>query len=67
MTSSDTSAHVKTLTDMNAHYLCSAQNGDVKWYSEHLADDFRATLPDLKFRNKSEYMEMTAQPRGITG
>lgn len=67
MTSSDTSAHVKTLTDMNAHYLRSAQNGDVKWYSEHLADDFRATLPDLKFRNKSEYMEMTAQPRGITG
>jgi ketosteroid isomerase-like protein len=67
MTSSDTSAHVKTLTDMNAHFLRSAQNGDVKWYSEHLADDFRATLPDLKFRNKSEFLEMMAQPRGITG
>jgi hypothetical protein len=30
MTSSDTSAPVKTLTDMNAHFLRSAQNGDVK-------------------------------------
>lgn len=50
--SSNTKADVEILTDLNANYLRSDQSGDVKWYAEHLADDFTATLPDLKFRNK---------------
>jgi len=66
MTSSDAKADVGILTDLNAHFLRSVQNGDVKWYSEHLADDFTATLPDLSFRNKKEFLEMMAQPRGYT-
>jgi ketosteroid isomerase-like protein len=66
MINTDTSADLKILTDLNANYLRSDQNGDVKWYSEVLADDFMATLPDLKFRNKKEFLEMMAQPRGFT-
>ena len=54
--SSNTKADVEILTDLNANYLRSDQSGDVKWYAEHLADDFTATLPDL----------MMAQPRGFT-
>jgi ketosteroid isomerase-like protein len=66
MINTDTKADLKILTDLNANYLRSDQNGDVKWYSEILADDFMATLPDLKFRNKKEFLEMMAQPRGFT-
>jgi hypothetical protein len=66
MINTDTKADLKILTDLNANYLRSDQNGDVKWYSEILADDFMATLPDLQFRNKKEFLEMMAQPRGFT-
>jgi ketosteroid isomerase-like protein len=54
------------LTALNADYLASDQNGDVARYDEMLAEDFTATLPDLVFRDKKQFLEMMSQPRPFT-
>jgi ketosteroid isomerase-like protein len=43
------------------------QNSDVARYDEFLADDFTASLPDLVFRNRQEFLDLIAQPRPFTG
>lgn len=44
----------------------SDQNGDVARYRELLAEDFTASLPDLKLRDKVEFLAMMAEPRPFT-
>ncbi len=39
------------------------QNSDVARYDEFLAEDFTASLPDLVFRNRQEFLDLIAQPR----
>jgi ketosteroid isomerase-like protein len=56
----------KILRQLNHDYIRSDQNSDVARYSEFLAEDFTATLPDLVFRNRQEFLDLIAQPRPFT-
>jgi ketosteroid isomerase-like protein len=51
------------LRDLNDAYIHSDQNSDVARYDQFLADDFTASLPDLVFRNRQEFLDLIAQPR----
>jgi ketosteroid isomerase-like protein len=51
------------LRELNDAYLHSDQNSDVARYDEFLAEDFTASLPDLVFRNRQEFLDLIAQPR----
>ncbi|MGH3248997.1 MAG: nuclear transport factor 2 family protein [Trebonia sp.] len=62
----DQGSDEKVLRQLNDDYIHSDQNGDVARYEEFLAEDFTATLPDLAFRNRSEFLDLIAQPRPFT-
>lgn len=64
---SDLSTDEKILLGLNDDYIHSDQNSDVARYDEFLADDFTASLPDLVFRNRQEFLDLIAQPRPFTG
>ena len=50
----DTSQNdLEILAKLNADYLASDQNGDVRRYERILADDFMASLPDFLLRDSS--------------
>ncbi|HEY2241598.1 MAG TPA: nuclear transport factor 2 family protein [Streptosporangiaceae bacterium] len=51
------------LRDLNDAYIHSDQHRDVARYQEFLAGDFTASLPDLVFRNRQEFLDLIAQPR----
>ncbi len=51
------------LRRLNAEYIASDQGSDVARYDEFLAQDFTATLPDLVFRDRAQFLEMIARPR----
>lgn len=59
----DQSKDETILRDLNDAYIHSDQNSDVARYDEFLADDFTASLPDLVFRNRQEFLDLIAQPR----
>jgi hypothetical protein len=54
------------LRQLNADYIASDQGGNVARYDEFLAPDFTATLPDLIFRDRIQFLEMIARPRPFT-
>jgi ketosteroid isomerase-like protein len=64
---SDLGTDEKILRKLNDDYIHSDQHGDVARYEEFLAEDFTASLPDLVFRNRAEFLEMIARPRPFTG
>ena len=47
-----TQSDLEILTQLNADYLASDQNGDVQRYGQILAEDFMSSLPDCLLRNK---------------
>jgi ketosteroid isomerase-like protein len=51
------------LRELNDAYLHSDQNSDVARYDEFLAEDFTASLPDLVFRDRQEFLDLIAKPR----
>jgi ketosteroid isomerase-like protein len=59
-------ADEKILRQLNDDYLRSDQSSDVARYAEFLAEDFTATLPDLVFRDRGEFLDLIAQPRPFT-
>jgi ketosteroid isomerase-like protein len=63
----DLSTDEKILRQLNDDYIHSDQNSDVARYGEFLAEDFTASLPDLVFRNRQEFLDLIAQPRPFTG
>jgi ketosteroid isomerase-like protein len=54
---------LEILAKLNATYLASDQNSDVERYEEILADDFTASLPDYKLRDREQFLELIAAPR----
>jgi hypothetical protein len=48
----NTRSDLEILTQLNADYLASDQNGDVHRYEQILAEDFMASLPDFWLRDK---------------
>ena len=48
-----TQSDLEILTQLNADYLASDQNGDVQRYGQILAEDFMSSLPDFLLRSLS--------------
>ena len=61
-----TQKDLEILTQLNADYLASDQNGDVQRYGQILAEDFMSSLPDFLLRNKKQFLEMMTAPRPFT-
>ena len=47
---------LETLEALNRGYLLAAEKSDVAWYTEHLAEDYRATNPDGSFVDKAGFL-----------
>jgi ketosteroid isomerase-like protein len=56
-----------TLTALNADYINSVQNGDVKRFDEILAPEFYCTNPDGSFVDRAGFLAQTARPVTIKG
>src|SRR5262249_7810946 len=54
------------LPQLNADFLASAQNGDVRRFEQILAEDFMASMPDFLLRDKKQFLDMMAAPRPFT-
>jgi ketosteroid isomerase-like protein len=66
-TSPDPAEDEKILRQLNDDYIRSGQNSDVNRYDEFLAWDFTASLPDLVFRDRQQFLDLIGQPRPFTG
>ena len=60
------SSDVTTLHDLNRDYVRSVQTSDVQRFSEILADDFLASLPDGSLLDRRQFLEQTARPVTIS-
>jgi ketosteroid isomerase-like protein len=67
ITGSGAETDEQILLRLNDDYIHSDQYGDVARYEEFLAEDFTASLPDLVFRNRKEFLDLIVQPRPFTG
>ena len=54
----DTESDLEILTQLNADFVASAQNGDVRRFEQILAEDFMASLPDFLLRDKKQFLDM---------
>jgi ketosteroid isomerase-like protein len=46
----------RRLAELNEGYVRAAQNADVEWYREHLADDFLISTVDGSLSDKTEFL-----------
>jgi ketosteroid isomerase-like protein len=61
-----TQSDLEILTQLNADFVASAQNGDVHRLEQILADDFMTSLPDFLLHDKKQFLEIVAAPRQFT-
>lgn len=57
---------LQTLTTLNQGYLLAAEKSDVRWYAEHLTEDYRATNPDGSFVDKAGFLARIGRPHNVT-
>ena len=57
---------LETLEALNRGYLLAAEKSDVAWYTEHLAEDYRATNPDGSFVDKAGFLARIGRPHTPT-
>ena len=50
------------LTDLNRHYIRSVQESDVRWFGEHLSDDFLNSNPDGSLVDRVGFLKQIAPP-----
>ena len=60
-------ADLETLTALNADYIRSVQQGDVRRFDQILAEDFLCSNPDGSLVDKRQFLAQTARPVTITG
>ncbi|HJT08670.1 MAG TPA: nuclear transport factor 2 family protein [Stellaceae bacterium] len=60
-------ADLDTLTALNADYIRSVQQGDVRRFDQILAEDFLCSHPDGSLVDKRQFLEQTARPVTISG
>src|SRR5215213_8891909 len=53
---------LEVLQQLNRDYVRSAETSDVRWYDEHLADDFLASNPDGSLVDRAEFLARMARP-----
>jgi len=57
---------LKVLEALNRGYLLAAEKSDVAWYTEHLAEDYRASNPDGSFTDKPGFLARIGRPHAFT-
>ena len=57
-----TSRDLNTLQELNRGYIRSVQESDVRWFDEHLADDFVNSNPDCSFVERAGFLTQIARP-----
>src|SRR6266850_4338282 len=50
------------LEALNRGYVRAAETSDVRWYAEHLAEDFLASNPDGSLADRAGFLERMAKP-----
>jgi ketosteroid isomerase-like protein len=55
----------RVIEELNAHYIRAAEQGDVAWYEQHLADDFVTSSVDGSIVERTAFMQRIA--RGSPG
>lgn len=53
---------LETLRDLNQGYIRSVQQSDVRWFEEHLAQDFMNTNPDCTLADRAGFLAQIAKP-----
>jgi ketosteroid isomerase-like protein len=53
---------LEILLELNRNYVRSAQESDVKWYADHLADDFMSSTPGGALEDKAAFLARVAKP-----
>ena len=53
---------LQTLRALNQGYVRSAERSEVRWYEEHLADDFMSSNPDGALVDRAEFLARMARP-----
>jgi len=51
-----------TLRQINSGYIRSVQTSDVRWFDEHLAEDFMNSNPDGSLVDRAEFLAQIARP-----
>ena len=50
----------RVIEDLNAHYIRAAEQGDVGWYEQHLADDFVTSSVDGSIVDRAAFLQRSA-------
>ena len=57
----------EVLDKLNKGYVDSVQESDVRWFEEHLSDDFLNTNPDGTLVDRAGFLAQIAKPVAISG
>ena len=57
-----TSRDLDTLQELNRGYIRSVQESDVRWFDEHLSEDFVNSNPDCSFADRAGFLAQIARP-----
>ena len=55
-----------TLQELNRNYIRSVRTSDVRWFDEHLAEDFVNSNPDCSFVDRAGFLAQVARPSAVT-
>jgi ketosteroid isomerase-like protein len=58
---------LEVLAKLNEGYVASVQNSDVRWFDEHLSDDFLNTNPDGTLVGRAGFLAQIVRPQAIKG
>jgi len=61
------SIEVEILDKLNKGYVDSVQKSDVRWFDEHLAEDFVNSNPDGSIVDRAGFLAQIARPVAIKG
>ena len=61
------SSDLEVLEKLNEGYVACVQNSDVRWFDEHLSDDFLNTNPDGTLVDRAGFLAQIARPQAIKG
>jgi len=61
------SIDVEILDKLNKAYVDSVQKSDVRWFDEHLSEDFLNSSPDGSIVDRAGFLAQIAKPVAIKG
>jgi len=61
-TTHGSASDLDTLQELNRSYIRSVQDSDVRWFDEHLAEDFVNSNPDCSLVERAGFLAQVARP-----